>query len=232
MNIKIAIGHAAWAGETRRENYKRLVQELKPDYVHVSEAQEHATVWARDLWTEASKDDRNATVILNDDVEVCPDFRQVLWAMTLNDEGSGVGAHLGLHTTFPELETFPNLPSWIRSYWYTGPAMCLTPLWARHLLRFWDSHPELHDANEDMVGIYAAYEARKPYYHPIPSPVKHRTDIRSTLGYDGHAHRLTLCPWDDLRFAGLDLTDPETWRPPRLEVPWMRDATLRILRKC
>lgn len=228
--IYIAIGHAAWAGDKRRENFNRLVRGVGPDYVHVSREQEHASVWARDIWEWAEK--RCAPVcILNDDVEVCPDFREVLSAMQRHLP-FGDGMRVGLHTTFPRSELEGRRP-WVSSYWYTGPGVVISPSWARYLLQFWDAHQELHDANEDMVGIYAAYESRMPYWHPIPAPVQHRTDIRSTLGYDGHAHRLTTVPWTLPEFDGLDLTRDETWiaKPSRLEVPWMRDEQLRRLRK-
>jgi len=222
--VNIVIGHAAWH-EPRRENFDRLVRELEPDYVHLSKEPEHANVWARDLWRWASIV-REPTVILNDDVDVCPSFRHVIGAML-----SVCPFDMGLHTTFPG--GYSGAP-WVSSYWYTGPAVLIYPEWAKVLLRFWDDHLDLAGANEDMIGIYAAYEHKKPYWHPVPSPVRHRTDIRSTLGYDKHPHRVTTVPWTDPRFAGLDLTLSKTWAPvpSRLEIPWMTDAQLRTLRKC
>jgi hypothetical protein len=231
MRHRIAIAHAAW--DSRRETaFRELETKVSPDAVFTSEEPERSHVWAKRIWRYVAQAPENDLwIVLNDDVDVCPHFREVLTAQIVGCPAAA--GHRALHTTH---EAAPGYDQpWIRSYWMTGPGYELTPYLAQMMLAFWDSHPELTtDANEDIAGIYWAYENRVPFWHPIPAIVRHRTEVPSTLGYDKHPHRVTNVPWDHPLYENCSLTEPTYWAllPKRVEIPWMTDSQLRKLRNC
>jgi hypothetical protein len=238
--IAIGIAHAAWMPD-RRASLERLLEKLPADtYVQKSETPEHSWGWARRLWTWAAEQDERegveATVLLNDDLEICDDFPNVVAAMVREVPGE----ILSLHAQGPAaLELCRAGQPWARAYQLTGPAYVFQRGHARALLRYWNTTPDLQNAaeiNEDNVASQWAWANQKPMWLALPAPVKHIAAIRSTLGYDHHALRVTSVPW--LEHPGVDLRDRARWRPrpsrdltPWIENPWFRVGEMERRRR-
>jgi hypothetical protein len=81
--------------------------------------------------------------------------------------------------------------------------------------------------NEDGLLNHYAFAQREPILHCLPAIVEHRTDIRSTLGYDAHALRQTTI------FDRAPSTWPEAQHPLHVSCPWMSErAMLRTEAAC
>ena len=229
---------AEWAPE-RRAALARLQAQLPDAITIASPVREHASVWALRAWRKAAAHD-GPTVILNDDVTVCPDFLAVVAALT-----SAVPDQvIALHTTHP---VAPSLAAcgerWLRSYWLTGPGYIFPPGAAARLLEWVARAPRqlIASVNEDNMAMHWAWSEQRPIWHCLPALVQHDVSVPSTLGYDEHPGRQTNVPWDDHPTGtvhevamGRGLDDAEAWRPhgspaPLLvECPWM--PTLQLAR--
>jgi hypothetical protein len=230
--IAIGIAHAAWMPD-RKASLERLLEKLPADtYVQKSETPEHSWGWARRLWTWAAEQDERegveATVLLNDDLEICEDFASVVAAMVREVPGE----ILSLHAQGPAaLELCRSGQPWARAYQLTGPAYVFQRGHARALLRYWNTTPDLQSAaeiNEDNVASQWAWANQKPMWLALPAPVKHIAAIRSTLGYDHHALRVTSVPW--LEHPGVEMRSREHWRvrPSRDLTPWIENPWFRV----
>jgi hypothetical protein len=218
--VNIAIAHAAFLPERARTLDRLLTQLGAPVAVLRSERREHASVWARRLWEFAGDD---AIVCLNDDVEVCPDFRDVVESMVRAVPDQVIA----LHTTSPAA---PSLVAagerWLRSYWLTGPGYILPASAARRLLAWIDASPRQLAAsvNEDNLIMHWAWHEQRPIWHCLPALVKHDTGVPSSLGYDLHPGRVTNVPWSNHPI-------PADWTPAQkpvlVECPWMTRERLR-----
>ena len=230
--MKFAIAHAQWA-DGRSSTLKRLVDQLteqgaKDIHVSVSGRREHAAIWATRLW-EYCDFVQEHVVLLNDDVILHPQFVTICQAMVsaIPDES------LSLHTNIPGADRAQkDGHHWVRSYWYTGPAVIVAPGHARKWLDWPAPWALLSQINEDNRAIHAAWEEQRPFYCSVPAIVMHDTATKSTLGYDDMPNRVPTVPWnvetDD------DLTDPETWRykvePPHVVNYWMTPERLNAMR--
>lgn len=231
--MKFAIAHARWLPD-RRRTLSRLCEQLNEDVlVSVSTGPEHASVWARRLWELAERTGEHVC-LLNDDVLVHPELRRIVEAMieAVPDEP------LSLHTNVigaaaAEMKGH----HWARCYWYTGPAVVLSPEHVRSLLAWIYRTPWgfLSRNNEDNCAIHWAWERQRPFWCAIPAPVIHDTATASTLGYDNHPWRVPTVPWSAPEWTGARLTDPAWWRveapPPWLPNPWMPAEKLEHVRR-
>lgn len=196
--MKIAICLAYSGAHLERAECVDAIRAQIPDVqIFRSEVREPAEVWAKRLWRWGAAQDADAVVYLNDDVELCDNFVEVVKAMWQ-------GEPLSLHTSAPDQKT-----RWARCYWMTGPAYVLSPAQTQSLL----NHAEHAgwEKNEDNVGVRWAWVNRRPFFSPIPCPVRHISEIPSTLGYDHHPYRTTP------HFQRTLSTDPEFWRIRKYE---------------
>lgn len=209
MKLAVGIAHAPW-DPARVENVRRMIQKQLHDfcprvYLFASKKPEPASVWARRLWAWGAEQSSDAVVYLNDDVELCDDFLDVVAAMYQ-------GEPLSLHTSAPDQVTM-----WAKCYWLTGPAYVLSPKQTKSLLKFSEDN---WSQNEDNMGIRWAWKNQTPFYSPIPCPVRHIASIPSTLGYDDHPYRVTP------HFQKTLSRDPEYWKFPKdvplVDNPWWR----------
>jgi hypothetical protein len=232
--VRLLIAHAAWLSE-RKRTLSRLLEQLGSSFpVHVlsSRNREHASLWARRLWTEAAATDEDV-ICLNDDVEVCPRFFETCEAMT----SSVPDEILSLHANMPGArEESQKGANWVRCYWLTGPAYLLPAGTARQLLDYWDSLPWAFGSriNEDNLAIHWAWEKQRPMYCSIPAPVTHDASVKSSLGYDHHPHRTPTVPWTDYADP-LEFTKPSFWTTsgdaPLVPNPWMPPEKLEYMRR-
>jgi tetratricopeptide (TPR) repeat protein len=230
--VKIAIAHAAF-DPRRAEPLTKLVAQLRAmgvePFIFASKTREHSTVWALRIWKWIANQLEHVA-LLNDDVEVHPEFLRVL-------EAAIVGAPdeiLSLHGQGLDIAKIQG--RWVRFHDYTGPAVVLPPRAARMLADFWEANPSLQNVegvNEDNVAAQCMYAEQRPAWATIPALVRHRTEVPSTLGYDNHPMRGSSVDW--ARFPNVDLTKPETWAvqepPPWIENPWLSVAELERMRK-
>ena len=224
--VKFLIAHAAWA-PGRSETLADMLKIVPSTNVVMSDRKEHSAIWATRVWNWAANlfsDDH--VVILNDDLLLHPDFPTICEAMV----SALPNECISLHTQMPEARALRG--PWVRCYWYSGAAVILPPGAARSLLDFAVPWSLASRVNEDNVAIHWAWARQKPFWCPIPAPVIHRIDVKSTLGYDDHPMRQTSVPWtsSDASADGA-LVDVSYWRncgsAPLIENPWMPDPKLR-----
>ncbi len=215
--IEIAIVHAGW-DERRKPGLARLLEQLGPGWqLFASKEPEPSTTWARRAW-EWVASRSNPVAILNDDIDVCPDFARVVEAMVeaVPDQ------ILSLHAQADDVARLAEVGHrWARAYQLTGPAYVLHPYHARELLDFWNEWPELQYAknvNEDNVASQWAFCNQRPMWLAIPAVVQHDVSVPSTLGYDHHMYRQSSVPWTE---SGANLLDwSHDSEPPWIENPW------------
>ncbi|MBA0085952.1 MAG: hypothetical protein HRJ53_13215, partial [Acidobacteria bacterium Pan2503] len=223
--IAVGIAHASFLPE-RKASLERVIKQLGGSEnplicVSYSETREHARIWARRLWEWAATRQEDFVVLLNDDVDLCPDFLQVCRAMLSHMEGEIVS----LHSQLPAARSiFAAGGRWLRSYWCSGPGYALPRGVAKRLLEWMDHTPStLLDAyNEDGYVNMFAWGTRRPIWHCLPALVQHDTRVPSTLGYDGHPMRRAEIDWTS--FEVRHLHSSNGWRldesAPFVECPW------------
>lgn len=238
--IDVIIPHAAWA-EGRKESLSRLVEQLERQdmrpLIVASTEREHAQVWAPRAWRAAVERDADATIFLNDDVDVAPDLLAVVRVMAelLPDE------IISLHSQLPVTKALAEAGQrWVRCYWASGPGYCIPRAMTAKILEWMVGLPKsfLDLYNEDGYLSMYAYGMRRPIWHCIPALVQHRVEVASTLGYDDHPLRVAVVDWKSHPLAkeasdALDLsarafwlpTSPPTW----VENPWLTTVRLQQL---
>ncbi len=218
------IAHAAWA-PGRKAGLARLREHLPHAEVLSSRGPEHAAIWSRRLWERAREIDplmENHVCLLNDDVTLAPDFeaRLARAVAAVPDEC------ISLHSSNPNLAGVDG--AWARCYHYSGPAVVLPPGAAASLLKFVYALPwsMLSRMNEDNIAHEWAWSRQRPFWYLLPSPVSHDVSIPSTLGYDGHPHRVpvVLGPELDPRVSDRDAV-------PFVELDWCRTQKLQYRRE-
>ena len=233
--MKFAIAHAAWLPD-RRRTLARLLEQLGEDVlVSASLGPEHAAIWARRLWEAAARTYPDEHVcLLNDDVLVHPELRRIVEAMIEAAPAEPISLHTNaIGAAAEEMRGH----HWARCYWYTGPAVVLSPADVRSLLAWVYRTPWsfLSRNNEDNCAIHWAWSEQRPFWLAIPAPVIHDTVTPSTLGYDGHPWRVPTVPWTAPEMAGARLTDPSWWRvespPPWIPNPWMPVERMEMVRR-
>ena len=211
--MKIIIAHCAWAPD-RVEHLAMMLQRIPGALVSVSYVREHASVWFRRVIELA---DGKPFVLLSDDVEVCDDFSRACDSLA----AAAPGRMISLHCTAP---VAPSLlmcgERWLESYWATGPGLLIPDPVA--LLEWIDSMPKWLStgSNEDGLLNHYAWSRREPLLHCLPAIVEHRTDIRSTLGYDHHTLRQTTI------FDAKPKSWPVPERPLHVACPWMSERVM------
>ena len=236
--MRIGIAHAAFYPE-RVESLKRLLASIGEDDAHDevcvfhSVRREHAHIWVRRLLEWAATQTRPVT-LLNDDVTVCPDFRRVVDAIAFAWPSRLVSLHLaGPEVAKKAREGFHMLSS----YWLSGPGYIIWPDQAESILNFMDKMPKefAESVNEDNFIIQWAWSQQVPMLGTIPALVKHDTSVPSTLGYDHLPLRTSSVSFDQVEFAGAQLTSSSYWddgrNPPYIENPWLPTALLVQLQR-
>jgi len=231
--VKFLISHAAWIPE-RRESLKRLAQQLGEDpMISESRGPEHSSIWARRAWEWGAQQDEHVCY-LNDDVLVHPQLRKIVEAMIEAVPNEPLSLHTN-HVSAPAQAMLGH--HWARCYWYTGPAVVLSPERVRSLLAFVHAMPWsfLSRNNEDNTAIHWAWSEQRPFWLAIPAPVIHDTALRSTLGFDDHLGRVPSVPWNNVQWGRSDFTVPDWWRvsapPPAIENPWAPAQLLEYVRR-
>lgn len=227
--MKYVIAHAAWA-DGRPASLDKLHYQIKDAAVITSQKPEHASLWARRVWEHCATIDDDVCV-LNDDVELCDDFASVLAAAceAIPDKT------LALHCTAPVAESLRAAGQhWLTSYWCTGPGYVLRKGQAASLLAFAGSLPPgmLWAGNEDLVIMRWAWYRQEPIWHMIPAPVKHRTDVPSTLGYDHHPLRQTQVFGSNMDWSGGAALHVECPWMPNVMFAAFEQATMRKPPSC
>lgn len=211
--MKTLIAHAAW-DPSRRAHAAKMLERIPGAELVCSYEREHARVWFRRVLQKAGDE---PFCMLNDDVDVCENFPAVIDQLA----EAAPGRMIALHCTAP---VGPSLimccERWLSSYWMTGPGMIFPD--PTGLLAWLDKQPEwfFQSRNEDNAVMSYAWHLREPILHCLPAVVQHRTEIRSTLGYDNHDLRQTKV------FASLVA---EPWPAPGdpLHVAsWLPESTL------
>jgi hypothetical protein len=230
--VRFLVAHCAWSQE-RYASVNRMLKELPEATTCSSERPEHAYTWARRVWRFIADDDE-ATVLLNDDVLLHPEFAEICRAMV----AALPGELISLHSNMPgAVEAAKSGHHWCRCYWYTGPGVIVPPAVAQELVEFWDNLPWGYATrvNEDVVAILRAWEKQHPIYCAIPAPLIHDTLTSSTLGYNEHANRTPTVPWTEFTPDGADLISPDYWAPtgnePFCENPWMPASKMETIRR-
>lgn len=219
--MKTIIVHAAWY-EERKRTLARLLEQVPSAVVLSSLRPEHSSAWARRAW-ELAEDWDAPVAIINDDVFVCPDFATECDRI----HAAAPERVVSLHTSLPQASMIPG--SWVRTYWLTGPGYILPRGVPKQLLDYWSKLPRAFGPNEDNVAVSWAWEKQEPFWSCIPAVVKHDTDTKSTLGYDGHPMRVCPVSWED-RPGPIDWT-AGVEAPPFVENPWATSQHLERLRQ-
>ena len=216
----IIVTAAGWYDE-RKKTLGRLLEQIPEATVLTSRRPEHSSVWARRAW-ELAEEWNEPTVILNDDVFVCPDFLNVCERVV----AAAPGRTISLHTSLPQAAQASG--SWVRSYWLTGPGYILPRGVPTQLLDYWSKLPPRYGPNEDNVAIQWAWERQEPFWSTVPAIVKHDTATSSTLGYDDHKLRTCSVSWED-RPGPWNWSDGAA-APPFIENPWANSVALEARR--
>jgi hypothetical protein len=230
--IDYAIAHASWS-PGRTASLDRLVMQCpKTPMIVESTVVEHANVWAKRLWTYcATGPQPDAWVMLNDDVDLHPDFRRVVTELVELLPGEVIS----LHCNMPGLVDAAKVSRLAKCYWVSGPAYVLPASIIPSLLSWLDTLPPdwfAGDVNEDGVLASWLWSRQTPAYATIPALVRHDTKVPSTLGYDGHAGRKAAVDWDAVespKGEGLVWRPDDVYSAPFIEVPWMPSAAFSSL---
>jgi hypothetical protein len=227
MTVDIMIAHAAFDVRRHAPLTRLLVALGGHPLVLASQERVHANVWATALWNAVARSKADTVVCLNDDVIPHPQLRQHVTTLAelLPDQV------LSLHPQFPAIRDVAKAGGRLaRCYWPTGPAMAMSPDFARELLEWLKTVPEGwfgNDVNEDGALASFLWSRQQPAWCAIPALVRHDTTVPSTLpGYDQHPHRTSPVDWDDY---------PPHWTrehvasAPYTPVPWISDDGLRKL---
>ena len=227
--MKVAIAHAGWLPDRKRTLSRML--EVLPEGAEIltSHRREHAAIWARRAW-EWIAAQSEPVILLNDDLLLHPRIAPI--CETLYREVPE-GTIISLHTQAPgAVDVARDGHHWCRCYWYTGPAVILSPDVASSLLDWPAPWEFIARLNEDNVAIYWMWANQRPAYSTIPALAIHDTRTQSTLGYDDHPFRTPSVPPIDF---GVDIEAPGYWKldepPPHVPNPWMPPAHMEYVRR-
>ena len=227
MNISYRVATCGFIPE-RVEFVKKMQEGFDaPLKLSVSETKEHASVWAKRLWTACAEEDLGENppdwhVLLNDDVDLAS---PKAFEAALTHAKSGI---VSFHTSCTNKIT----DKWVSCYWATGPGYALRRGVAQQLLQFLEFLPDevkLHE-NEDVVMILYQWSHQEPIWSTIPALVRHRTELPSVLGYDNHPLRVTPVPFTMPMYSAKRYEHPDFWKqegaPPFIENPWFNSVSL------
>ncbi len=233
MSVGIFIAHSAWAPD-RKEPLARLLKQVPSAHVVSSQVKEHASVWARRLWAKALESKYSHYVFLNDDIDVCDNFYEVMEAVT----SAQPDRMLTFHVSYPEAPTLAlQGHSFCKGYWVNGPAYCFPRALLQKFVEWYDKVPDgfKKAINEDVAAICFAWSEQEPVWATIPALVQHRIDVASTLGYDNHPMRQSPVPFSHGMFHGAKLTESSYWvpesDPPYCVNPWAPEQQLETWRR-
>lgn len=215
-----------------------LASELEqqgPVRISSSRVKEEPSAWfpralAAVMDLEQSNPKLEATIVLQDDIEIVPSIvAHVEHALRI-----AVSPIVSLHTSLPSGEQLLGLGMrFARSWWVTGPAYVLRRGVAKRLLALFDRlHPKLRDGfKEDNLLMLWSWMQREPAWSTLPALVVHDLKEPSVYEHRPHGWRTTAVP-----FTKFPIGRPEEyWRahpdalPPLLSCPWFSEQWFRKL---
>lgn len=154
--------------------------------------------WAAHVWDWAADQDTLGTVFLQEDIDVSHDFETRIEEIVSTHPTELIGihcAHPGARRAY--LDGY----RWARTRdGLIGVAYFLPTADVRELVswRIRDLRSRAYERiTEDcLVDIYAMCHERE-IWHPLPSPVRHKIDMKSTYDNDNHLLRMTQVTWKD-----------------------------------
>jgi len=184
--------------------------------------------WSGSMWhwgREAARSMRAThAVFLQDDLDLHPDFTTVLGAMAHAVHNRAIG----LIANHPYCRrAVERGDAWYLTSECLGSGYVL-PLVLLDLFLQWRSTlPEhrLRTTNEDYLLTCWLNMTGRRTWHPLPSPIDHRTDLASTNPKDGYPFRRSYVRWDANAVISRDLRDKETWTTAQPPLDFGFDST-------
>ena len=230
VSFVLAVSHTPWV-RARAENMERMRTILKPPETAVAYREVTDKLpnwqWAERMWTWAAQaaQTHGAThsVFLQDDLDLHPDFTDVMRAMIESVHNRVIGL-------------IPNHPygrramvqgdRWFLTSECLGSGYILPTELLLAFLRWRSTQPSwrIRTTNEDFLITCWVNATRRRTWHPVPSPVDPRRDIQSTNPSDLYPFRRSYVRWDASVACGLDLTSSTTWHPARPPMDFGFDA--------
>jgi hypothetical protein len=207
IRLALALPHTPWVPE-RVKTFATLCEmlEVAPERqacphvfdVRVFDQQAPNYAWTGDMWRWGiERADAGAThfIQIQDDIEVCPRFWEVLDALISAHRNSVIGLHSPVGITPPSASIYATSDGLIGTA-YVVPVPILKDFlaWRAEL------NPETlmglapSGLGEDtLLGLFC-YDKRIPIIHPKPSFIRHNVSIPSTYANDNHKGRRPAWP--------------------------------------
>jgi hypothetical protein len=200
MNVSLVLTSAVHVPE-RKLAYDELRKQLHPErWASVHEEVEKAPnwQWAAHAWDWAADQDTLGTVFLQEDIDLAPDFEDRIARIVAcrPDELIGIHcAHPGARRAYLDGYRWCSTRDGLIGVAYYMPTAV-----ARELVtwRHRDLKARAYERiSEDcLVDIWAMCNNRR-IYHPLPAPMRHKVDMKSTYNNDEHLLRMTQVTWED-----------------------------------
>jgi hypothetical protein len=200
MNVSLVLTSAVHIPE-RKKAYDALKAKIDPRNwcgIHEETEKNPNWQWAGYAWEWAANQDTLGTVFLQEDIDVAPDFEKRIQRIVECKPDQIIGihcAHPGARRAYLDGYRWCSTRDGL-----IGIAYYLPTKDARELVtwRIRDLRSRAYERiSEDcLVDVYAMCHG-KDIYHPLPSPVRHKVDMRSTYNNDEHLLRMTQVTWED-----------------------------------
>ena len=164
----------------------------------------HWTVWAELAWSWLAEQRATHALVLQDDVELAPNFWRVLTAMVAGRPDDVIG----LDCAHPAARRFflAGAPGYTTSdgmigIGYVLPLEQLRELlaWKRTAVKPSALTPYATNFGEDLLIALWCMATGRRIFHPTPTPIDHDLEVTSTNpGYDDHWYRRPQASWTDL----------------------------------
>lgn len=214
--LALAVPHTPWV-PARVEHLRGLLASLDCERhgvpVHVYTERASHVQWSGAVWSWLLASGAEWCVVFNDDVEVCPDFFDILRTQLSVIEPLGAQV-LGLSSVHPgQVDVARQGHRWYHTRsWLVGWAYAIKRDAMAEFLAWRETVPErVASSTEDHLINCWVTETERVTWHSVPALVDHCTDLQSNYGNDTHVMRRPWVRWTD--FARESLTDPGFWRP-------------------
>ncbi len=244
MTISTAILHTPWIPE-RKACLGDMLRELagsdpleifkdpKPEGMAWSEFK---TRLAAAQWGWALNTNADHCLFLTDDLELAPGFWGILKAMRDAEPGAIIGL-LSNHPQGPEL--WAEGHHWYRcNSWIVGPAYMVPREALAKFLPWYLGLPDNEAPggrrwyNDDSaLNEWISSAGPAESWHPLPTIIKHRGDVASTVGHGDKFSRERIS-WDTIYEVSAGEFGAPTWEETRVRMPldemarrsyWMAD---------
>lgn len=161
--------------------------------------------WSAWAWDWAADQDTLGTVFLQEDIDVCPDFAKAIDTIVRCHPNEIIGlhcAHPGARRAFLDGYRWGKTRDGLIGVGYYLPT-AVTRDMVQWRLRDLRTRAYERISEDCLVDIYAMCKGLD-VWHPLPSPVRHKVDMKSTYDNDNHLLRMTQVTWEDA--ARLELT--------------------------